>query len=649
MLAFFRRALSSWIVVALLGLIMLAFAVTGIDTGSMFSGGGGANSVATVGGTDLSADDMRQRAQGEVQQAAQQNPQATMAAYVAQGGYSQLIDQSINGLAIERWAEKQGFVASKRLIDGEIASIPAFYGPTGQFDRNAMLAILARQRLTEAQLRADLKSDIIRRQVLVPIASGLTVAPGLARPYASLLLERREGLIGAVPTATMPEGPQPTAAEIAAAYKRDITHYTLPERRSLRYALFGPESVTAQAKPSEAEIAAAYKAAAATYAPSEKRTVQQVILQDQAAARALVAKVRGGTAFAAAAQGAGFAAGDIAVAADTKPALAKLASPAVATAAYAAPTGSVTDPIKSDFGWHVVHIVSATQVAGKSLDQARAELTTTLEAKKAESLLADKVNRLEDALSGGATFDEAVAKEKLTAATTPPLVQAGVAPEQPDYQLPPELASLLKPAFDATPGDAPTVEALGATKKYAVLALGNVVPSAPQPLAKVRESVVRDIMVRRAAAKAKAVAQQIVDRANKGMPLAQSIAAANLGLKPPQPVNARRMDLERAGQAAPPLQFLFTLGKGKTQLLPLPNDQGFYVIQANLIEPGDVTPVPRLLTQFRGDLARAISNELIEQLAASARTAVGVKRNEQAILKLRGELTGAVAPAQPAQ
>ena len=53
MITFFRRFLTSWFALALLGLVVIAFAVTGV--GNPFAGPGGAASgtVATVGGKDI--------------------------------------------------------------------------------------------------------------------------------------------------------------------------------------------------------------------------------------------------------------------------------------------------------------------------------------------------------------------------------------------------------------------------------------------------------------------------------------------------------------------------------------------------------------------------------------------------------------------
>ena len=83
MITFFRKALSSWLVLGLLGLVMIAFIITGVagpsGTGGVPSGGG--ETIAKVGGESIGAADIRRRAQDGLANARQQTPTLDMAAY----------------------------------------------------------------------------------------------------------------------------------------------------------------------------------------------------------------------------------------------------------------------------------------------------------------------------------------------------------------------------------------------------------------------------------------------------------------------------------------------------------------------------------------------------------------------------------------
>src|SRR5579859_2498441 len=353
MIAFFRQTLASKLALGLLALIMLAFIITGVFThempGSSMGGGSNGATIATVGRQTITAPDMDQRIRTQYSQYAQQQPGLDMATFVAQGGFTAIVDQVIGATALEQFGERLGLVASRRQIDGSIAAIPAFRGVDGKFDQKAYLAALAQQHLSDAQVRADLGGDLVRRMIYVPATGAMTLPEGLVRPYAGLMVEQRTGAIGFVPTALTGGGPAPTDAELQAFYKAHLAAYTMPERRALRYALIGRDQVAAGAVPTEADIRKAYDSAPEKYAARESRDLSQVVLDSQAKAQAFKAAVTAGKSFADAAKAAGFSATDIALGAKNQAQFAQQTSQAVAAAAFALPQGSVSDPVKSDF------------------------------------------------------------------------------------------------------------------------------------------------------------------------------------------------------------------------------------------------------------------------------------------------------------
>ena len=424
MLSFFRRIINSkaGIVVTfiVLGVIALAFAagdITGLSGSTSALSGG---SVATVGGQKVAAAELRNRVQTELQAARQQQPTATMEQLLAQGGLQSVLDRTINGIALERFGLDQGMVVSKRSIDGVIASIPGLRGPNGQFDPANYQRLLADQKLTDAQVRTDIARDIVAQQLMLPTQGATQVPMKVALPYASLLLEKRTGQVGFIPARAVDTGVAPTDADLQTFYRRNIARYTVPERRVVRYALVAPDQVKARAVPTDAEVAAAYRQQASRFAAAEKRTISQVVIADQGGANTLAAKVKGGTSIADAARAAGL---EPAVQTGvTKAAYATATTPPIADAAFAAQRGSVIGPVRGPLGWVVARVDAVEQVAGKTLDQARPELVAELSKQKLQQALSDVHDKLDDALAKNATFDEAVADQKLSAQTTPALL-----------------------------------------------------------------------------------------------------------------------------------------------------------------------------------------------------------------------------------
>src|SRR3546814_2366377 len=79
-------------------------------------------------------------------------------------------DWSSDVCSSDLWAEKHGFGVSRRQVDAEIASIPAFQ-IGGRFDQASYEAALAQQNLSDRELRKGLTGDLLRRQVLMPVRS----------------------------------------------------------------------------------------------------------------------------------------------------------------------------------------------------------------------------------------------------------------------------------------------------------------------------------------------------------------------------------------------------------------------------------------------------------------------------------------------
>jgi peptidyl-prolyl cis-trans isomerase D len=645
MITFFRRILSSWVVLGLFALILVAFIVTGVnlpDGSSVGSLGSNSEAPAQIGRNDVPAKDVLQRTQAQFEAARRENPELTLSAFVRSGAVEQTVDEMVSLRALERFANGEGMYASKRLIDGEIASIPAFRGPTGQFDRNIFLGILGQQRLTEEGVRGDIGREKIATMIAVPVSAGLRVPAGLATPYALALLETRQGQIANVPNSAIPAGKPPTDTEIQAYYKANSARYTAPETRSIRYARFDRARFASRAAPTEAEIAAAYKAKSAQFAGKETRVLTQVIVGDQAKANSVAAAIKAGTSIEAAAKAAGAEATTLAE--QDKAAYAGLSSGAVADAAFASPQGSVATPGKSGLGWHIVRVDKIVRTSGKTLADVKATLIPELTKSKTDGLLADFITKIEDAIADGSTFEDVVKSEALTAETTPMITQSGLAPKEAGYALPTDLAPILRDAFQAEAEDDATVIALSAGASYTLYDLDRITPATPRPIAEISERIKTDIENERTSKAARAIATAIVAKVSKGTPIAEALRSAGVSLPPARPVTAKRLDLLKLERNVPPtLETLFRISKNQARLIEAPDKSGWSIVTLDKIIAAPTASEPALVQSTQQQMIRIVGQEYSSQFANAVKAAVGAKRNPAAIAKLKTDLTGASA------
>ncbi|MEA3065051.1 MAG: peptidyl-prolyl cis-trans isomerase [Sphingomonadales bacterium] len=649
MLSLFRRGFMAKIMLVVLFLSLVAIVITGFGTGGRGGlgelGGLKAGTVASVGGERLTTDRVRDETQRQFERIRREQPELDIAAFLRRGALEEVLDQLIDITAIGVFAREHGLGISRQMIDRDIATVPAFQDAAGRFDDATFRRVLAQERLTEKQLRDDLEGRLFQRQLVLPVAGSAYVPNVIAQQYGSLLLEQRSGIVGAVPSAAMGPGQAPGEAELAGFYRSNRARYTVPERRVIRYALFGPEQVAASAQASEAEIQAAYRQNPA-YAAHETRSLSQVVLQNEAAAKAFAQKIAGGTSFAAAAMQAGFGPSDTALGVNSREAFAGKSSPAVAAAAFGAAKGATVGPIRSPFGWHVVRIDDVIVSSARPLAAVRGEIAAQIQRNKATNALNDLATRIENAIGDGSSFDEIVAAQKLAVRETVPVTANGAAPDNPGWQRPPELQPLLESAFAMEPGEEPAVETVQENQLYALLAVTRSIPAAAPPLAQIRDRVKADLIVRRASERARAVATAIIARINAGTPPAQAFAQAGVKLPAVQTLTATRRDIARQNaQVPPPMAMMFSLPRGKARILPAPDGRGWFVVYLDRIVPGDARKEPGLAEAVRGQFAQILGDEYAQQFTRAIRAELKVKRNDEAVRKLKADLLG-TAPAQ---
>ncbi|MEA3032450.1 MAG: peptidyl-prolyl cis-trans isomerase [Sphingomonadales bacterium] len=645
MLSIFRRGVTAKIMLGVLFLSLVAIVITGFGTGGMGGLGElgtlGQDIVAKVGGTSLTTDRVRQETTRQLDKMRQQDPNLDMTAFLRRGALEQIVDQLIDVVAGTVFGKDHGLAASRKMIDREIASIPAFQNLGGQFDNAAMQRALQAQKMTEGELRDELETRLIQRQLMLPVAGSAHVPASLAFQYASLLLETRTGVVGAVPSGAMGAGTPPSDAEIANFFRANIGRYTIPERRVLRYALFGKENVAAAAKATDAEIAAAYRQNAAQYGARETRTLSQVVLPDEGAARAFAQKLGAGTSFAAAAAQAGYGASDIKLGDKTKEDFAKISAQNVADAVFSAAKGANVGPVRSGLGWHIVHVDDVKIGTAKPLAAVRGDLAAAIEAGKAQNALSDFAGRIENEIADGASFEQVAKKEGLTIQETAPVTASGQSPDVPGWTTPAEVTPLLDAAFQTEPNEDPSVETVVPNQRFALVYVSRVVPAAPPPLAQIRDRVTADLIAQRASERARAVAQSIVSKINAGTAPAEAFRQANVALPPLQPLKAVRRDIAKQGQQVPPqLQTLFTLPRGKARMIPAAQNLGWLIVYLDTVVPGDANKEPGLIQAVRSQFTSVVGDEYAQQLVGAIRGSMKIRRNETAIAKLKGELAG---------
>jgi len=642
MLTFFRRVSKSkvgtWIMALVVVAIMGGFAAADISNFGSGTLGFGMSSgtLASAGSETVSERDMSDAMQHRLQQVRQERGDADYASIMPDFG--PILDELIDQRSLLAFADKYDFPLSKRLIDAEIAQIPGTKGLNGQFSEQSYRTFLAQQHLTDAQVRQLIGAELARRLLITPVAASGHASVGMATTYASMLLEERTGEAAVIPADAFKAGLQATDTQLQQYYSANRTRYMIPEQRALRIARIGPEQV-AGLTATDQEIMAYYNANKATYAPTDTRSLSQVVVPDQATANAIAARAKGGAALAAAAAPAGANAAVTTLADQTRQAYAGVAGDQTANAVFSAAPGAIVGPIHSDFGWVVVKIDSVKAGGGKSLTQAKAEIAAKLNDEKRKGGIEELVDKVQNAIDGGANFDEAVGAAKLTVSTTPLVTASGVSRADASFKMPTEYAPVLQTGFQMAQNDEPEIVTLANKAGYAVVSPAQIVPAAPAPIASIRAQVLGDWTQDQAMQRARAAATQVANKASSGISVADALKGLGTAVPAVRPMTAKRIQIATAqGPVSPALKMLFTLGAGKSSFAAIPEGGGFFVVKVDKITPGNAIVAPNLITQVQGQLGGVASQDYAEQFVAAIKRQMKVKRNNSAIEAFRARL-----------
>ncbi len=643
MISFLRRFIDSKIGIAvmaiLFGLIVLSFAgvdITGLGgVGRLASGGG--DTVARIGGRTIGATELTDRVQTSFRQERAQNPQLTMAQYVAQGALDGIMNRMVGGLTMQAFAARQGVAISKRMVDAEIASIPGFQGAGGTFNDRAFQARLQQLGINEKDLRQDIENQKLARQLQLAATLGEVAPDGLVLPYASLLLETRQGRLLGIPSAALVAPGAPDEKAVAAYYARHTQDYLVPEQRTLRYAIIDGASFDKAGQPTDAEVADYYNKHKADYAARQTRSVEQLVVLTEAAARGIAADVAKGTSLDAAAKKAGLATSKLAD--QTEAMLARTDGAAAAHQIFAASANALVGPVKTPLGWTLAKVTAVTNIAAKSLDQARPAIVTLLGTDKSRRLFADYMGKLDDQTQEGTSFDDIVKARGLTVVTTPLLMKDGKSAANPAFVADADVKAILPAGFDADPQGDPVLAQIVQDKRFALVDVGEVVAAAPAPLAKVHDAVVNGYKLDVAAAKAKAMAYAIQAKVNGGKDLAAAGAETGLKLPPIETIGDQRANAMRQQNITPPLAMLFSMPLGSTKVLQLRGNNGWVVIHLDKIVRSDAARSdPDMVKSMRGELQKVIGIEHADQLEKAIEKEMKLKTYPDQIARTKAEL-----------
>ena len=124
--------------------------------------------------------------------------------------------------------------------------------------------------------------------------------------------------------------------------------------------------------------------------------------------------------------------------------------------------------------------------------------------------------------------------------------------------------------------------------------------------------------------------------------MAEALGAEEPNLPPVQDIDLTREQLAqlREQRVPPPLALMFSMAQGTAKRLEAAGRQGFYVVDLETIDAGEIEHSSPLIAQAQRQLGATVVQEYQQQLQAAMRAQQGVERNDAAIAAVRRQLLG---------
>jgi peptidyl-prolyl cis-trans isomerase D len=410
-----------------LALVVLAFVIFYIpdflrsDATRAASG----DTVATVEGREITAGDYRRTYDAQLQAYRNAYGGNVSEQLLKQLGVEQqILQQLVDQQAALAEAERLGITASDEEVRQRIFSTPAFQENGAFIGEQRYQQLLRSQRppLTPATFENAVREEIVVDKLRAVLTDWVSVADtDVEQEY-----RQRNNKVKLAVVTFMADSFRSAATasddEVASYFSAHQADFRIPEKRKIRYLLIDIDAMRAKVVVPEANIERAYNDNAAQYSTPEQVRASHILLRtegkDEAMVKAkvdeLLKQIRSGADFAELAKknsedpGSAVNGGDLDYFGRGR------MVPEFDQAAFAMEVGQISDPIKTQFGYHIIKVVDKKPATVRTLQEVRQQLQDQLAYETAQTQAADLADTIQAEVRQPADLDRAATAHGLT-------------------------------------------------------------------------------------------------------------------------------------------------------------------------------------------------------------------------------------------
>lgn len=605
----------SYVTYFLMFLLILALGGFGVT-----NFGGSNQTVATVGDTEVTANDYVRAVQSQMSNFQQETRQTLTFQQAQSVGLDRIaLGQIITEAAIENETARVGISAGDAFVSEEIQAVPGFRNVSGDFDRQTYEMSLRQNGITVGDFEADVRGDLAESLLRRAVGAGIDVPDVFTDTLFAYARQSRDVTWARLTADDLPEPvAEPTQAELATFHEENPDEFTRPETKSIQYAWLTPEMLAPNIEVSEEQARALYDTRFDEFNQPERRLVERLVYSDEASAQAAKERLDAGDAtFDALVDERGLSLSDIDLGDVAESDLG-----AAAAEIFALTEPGVVGPLPSDLGPALFRMNAVLAAEEVSFEEARADLDTEVAADRARRIILELEPEVEDLLAGGA--DMAVLAERTD------MEQGEIDWNQDVFEGIAAYTGFRRAAAAANPGDFAEVITLD-DGGIVALTVTEVMEPALRPLDEVRDEVLEALTRQKTQDALVAEAERLADELRAGREM------AGLGLN----LNTNR-NLTRDGfvEGTPPdfIPSIFDLEVNDLTVLAADGDA--WLVRLDTIAEAD-TDGPEatfMKAQFAAQTTQSLSNAVTNAFTQALIDEAGVDINSSAITSVNAQL-----------
>jgi len=334
----------------------------------------------------------------------------------------QLIDEYVRKTLLSQRAEQGGYRVTQAQVAKAVTSEPAFQ-LEGKFDPRVAKVMLAQAGMTEEGYVNEQRQSMQVGQLNQGIELSEFMTPTELEHLYALVNQQRELRYAILPADHFLAGLKIDDARIKAWYDSHATDYMSPESVKLKYAELRLDALTPQVTMKPEDLQAYYDKVKGRYSEGEKRHAHHILIavadaKDTKADAAALAKanevevqLKSGKDFAALAKQYSADPGSAAQGGDLGWAEKGAYVAPFADALFAMQAGQISDPVKTQYGYHIIKLDEIRPAHVRSLDEVRSEIEAEYRRDQAGEAFGDRQEQLQQKLESGTTDLDALAKQ----------------------------------------------------------------------------------------------------------------------------------------------------------------------------------------------------------------------------------------------